>query len=275
MTNWLEFYVLSFCSPFVAGPRKVGLLPVGPREVFYFLPTIHRRPMKASPYPPPGDALSRGYRLPEDLMHINSCRFYCSLLYSSLLLASIDEHHEHHHPQPYKFGYQIKDHHGSQHRQEHGDGHGNVQGSYGFTDHKGIYREVHYVADHHGFRATVKTNEPGTANQNPANVQLHSNAQHGLEHYGYHHHHHQQHHGHRQGYNNQQYPILPLQHHDHEQVYHQQHHDDQQVYHQQKHYQDHPYEQNQKHQQQYHHEHQQHQPEHEYHDENRPHGGHD
>ncbi|GIY69312.1 hypothetical protein CDAR_121161 [Caerostris darwini] len=45
-------------------PRKVGLLPVGPREVFYFPPTTHRRPMEASPDPPPGDAASRGYRLP-------------------------------------------------------------------------------------------------------------------------------------------------------------------------------------------------------------------
>ncbi|GFU26828.1 cuticle protein 16.8 [Trichonephila clavipes] len=93
---------------------------------------------------------------------------------------------KHHHPQPYKFGYEVKDHHGSQHRHEHGDGHGHVQGSYGFTDHKGVHREVHYVADHHGFRATVKTNEPGTANQDPAHVKLHSNAHH--DHHVPHHH---------------------------------------------------------------------------------------
>ncbi|GIY71076.1 hypothetical protein CEXT_579731 [Caerostris extrusa] len=48
-----------------ASTRKVGLQPVGPRKVFYFPPTTHRRQMKASPYPPPGDAPSRGYRLPE------------------------------------------------------------------------------------------------------------------------------------------------------------------------------------------------------------------
>ncbi|GFT48115.1 hypothetical protein NPIL_184391, partial [Nephila pilipes] len=52
----------------------------------------------------------------------------------------------HHLPHPYKFGYAIKDHHGHQHRDEHGDGHGNVHGSYAFTDHKGIHRQVHYVA---------------------------------------------------------------------------------------------------------------------------------
>ncbi|GIY29542.1 hypothetical protein CEXT_345581 [Caerostris extrusa] len=81
------------------------------------------------------------------------------MLAEHLQLNFILQHH-HHHPQPYKFGYDIKDHHGSQHRHEHGDGHGHVQGSYGFTDHRGIHREVHYVADHHGFRAKVNTNEP-------------------------------------------------------------------------------------------------------------------
>ncbi|GIY15501.1 uncharacterized protein CEXT_232231 [Caerostris extrusa] len=78
-------------------------------------------------------------------------------------------------PQPYKFGYSIKDHHGEQHRQEAGNGAGAVVGNYGFTDDRGIARQVNYVADHAGFRAQVKTNEPGTANQNPAAVQVISN----------------------------------------------------------------------------------------------------
>ncbi|GFT65286.1 cuticle protein 16.8 [Trichonephila clavipes] len=82
----------------------------------------------------------------------------------------------HHAPQPYKFGYSIKDHHGEQHREESGNGGHAVRGSYGFTDARGIRREVHYVADHGGFRAQVKTNEPGTANQNPAAVHLISDA---------------------------------------------------------------------------------------------------
>ncbi|GIY34705.1 uncharacterized protein CEXT_327491 [Caerostris extrusa] len=88
------------------------------------------------------------------------------------------------------------------------------RGSYGFTDHRGIHREVHYVADKQGFRATVKTNEPGTANQDPAHVKLHSNAHHAHHHEGHHHgHHHQeQHHhghhhqGHAQVYHHQQHP---------------------------------------------------------------------
>ncbi|GIY40615.1 cuticle protein 16.8 [Caerostris extrusa] len=122
---------------------------------------------------------------------------------SNTVLASHHEQEEHYQPQPYKFGYEVKDHHGEQHRHEHGDGHGNVQGSYGFTDHRGIHREVNYVADHHGFRATVKTNEPGTANQDPADVKVHSNAQLDGHHHQQHdhqqvYHHQEQNHGHQQ-----------------------------------------------------------------------------
>ncbi|GFR07699.1 cuticle protein 16.8 [Trichonephila clavata] len=84
----------------------------------------------------------------------------------------------HHAPQPYKFGYSVKDKHGEQHREEAGDGHA-VRGSYGFSDARGIHRQVNYVADHAGFRAQVKTNEPGTANQNPAAVHLISDAPYG------------------------------------------------------------------------------------------------
>ncbi|CAL1284975.1 unnamed protein product, partial [Larinioides sclopetarius] len=74
----------------------------------------------------------------------------------------------------YAFGYSVRDHHSQQHRQETGNGHGAVVGSYGFTDARGIARQVNYVADHAGFRAQVNTNEPGTANQNPAAVQVNS-----------------------------------------------------------------------------------------------------
>ncbi|GIY17734.1 uncharacterized protein CDAR_406901 [Caerostris darwini] len=98
---------------------------------------------------------------------------------SCLGLAQAHFHHDihhHHHPQPYKFGYSVKDHHGEQHREESGNSAGGVVGSYGFTDARGIARQVNYVADHAGFRAEVKTNEPGTANQNPAAVHLVSNA---------------------------------------------------------------------------------------------------
>ncbi|GBM98078.1 hypothetical protein AVEN_176945-1 [Araneus ventricosus] len=96
-------------------------------------------------------------------------------LISCFALASATGGHEIHRPQPYKFGYSVKDHHGEQHREESGNGAGGVVGSYGFTDDRGIARQVNYIADHAGFRAQVKTNEPGTANQNPAAVQVISN----------------------------------------------------------------------------------------------------
>ncbi|GIX77061.1 hypothetical protein CDAR_410471 [Caerostris darwini] len=90
--------------------------------------------------------------------------------------AGYGGHNDYAQPTPYQYGYDIAGDHGEfkQTRQEHGDGHGNVQGSYGYTDAHGIYRQVDYVADHHGFRAQVKTNEPGTESQNPADVELHA-----------------------------------------------------------------------------------------------------
>lgn len=76
-------------------------------------------------------------------------------------------------PQPYSFGYETKDAYGNkQFRQEDSDHTGAKRGSYGYTDAHGIYRTVEYIADKHGFRAWIKTNEPGTANQNPADVEV-------------------------------------------------------------------------------------------------------
>jgi len=64
----------------------------------------------------------------------------------------------------YEFGYDIVDEYGAQNgRQEKGDAHGNKVGSYTIKDHDGRSRRVDYVADAHGFRATIGTNEPGTA----------------------------------------------------------------------------------------------------------------
>ncbi|GFR31948.1 cuticle protein 16.8 [Trichonephila clavata] len=81
-----------------------------------------------------------------------------------------------HNPQPYAFGYSVKDKHGEQHREETGDGAGGVKGSYGFKDDRGVSREVVYVADKAGFRPEIKTNEHGTAHQDPAATKLDSSA---------------------------------------------------------------------------------------------------
>ncbi|GFQ92917.1 cuticle protein 10.9 [Trichonephila clavipes] len=85
-------------------------------------------------------------------------------------------HEEKYPPQPYDFGYETNDDYGTTtFRKESGDGHGRVQGSYGYKDLHGIERVVEYVADEHGYRAEIKTNEPGTESQNPADVVLHAN----------------------------------------------------------------------------------------------------
>ncbi|XP_076335289.1 uncharacterized protein LOC143238708 isoform X2 [Tachypleus tridentatus] len=76
-------------------------------------------------------------------------------------------------PQPYDFGYQVKDDYGnSQSRQETGDDYGNKVGSYSYRDAYGIYRQVEYVADADGFRVKIETNEPGTSNDSPADVSI-------------------------------------------------------------------------------------------------------
>ncbi|XP_065285730.2 cuticle protein 2-like [Dermacentor albipictus] len=67
-------------------------------------------------------------------------------------------------PQPYSFGYDSVDEYGNrQFRSEQGDSSNAKTGSYGYRDANGLYRRVNYVADANGFRATVDTNEPGTA----------------------------------------------------------------------------------------------------------------
>ncbi|KAH7961460.1 hypothetical protein HPB52_009237 [Rhipicephalus sanguineus] len=67
-------------------------------------------------------------------------------------------------PQPYSFGYDNVDEYGNQQfRSEQGDSNNAKTGSYGYKDANGLYRRVNYVADAYGFRATVDTNEPGTA----------------------------------------------------------------------------------------------------------------
>ncbi|GFT52866.1 adult-specific rigid cuticular protein 15.7 [Nephila pilipes] len=69
----------------------------------------------------------------------------------------------------YAFSYGIRDGLGAANsRSEVGDAHGNKKGSYTIADIDGRARRVDYVADGLGFRASVKTNEPGTAASAPA-----------------------------------------------------------------------------------------------------------
>lgn len=68
----------------------------------------------------------------------------------------------------YNFNYKESHGTGGSFRQESGDASGRVTGSYGFTGADGRRRVVNYVADAAGFRASVSTNEAGTAPSSPA-----------------------------------------------------------------------------------------------------------
>ncbi|XP_015926444.1 uncharacterized protein [Parasteatoda tepidariorum] len=77
--------------------------------------------------------------------------------------------------EPYDFGFQSTDEFGTiMNRKESSDSNGAVRGSYGYTDPFGVFRHVDYVADEFGFRAEVKSNEPGMGTQSPANVQIYA-----------------------------------------------------------------------------------------------------
>lgn len=72
---------------------------------------------------------------------------------------------------PYAFGFDMNDGKGTdQHRKEVSDAAGVVTGSYGYRDAFGVFRLVNYFADKNGFRAFIKSNEPGVANSGSADV---------------------------------------------------------------------------------------------------------
>lgn len=68
--------------------------------------------------------------------------------------------------EPFAFDYKIEDDYGNgQYRKEASDKNGVVRGTYGYMDTSGIYRHVEYVADENGFRANIKSNEPGLSSE--------------------------------------------------------------------------------------------------------------
>ncbi|GIY60756.1 hypothetical protein CEXT_718541 [Caerostris extrusa] len=69
-------------------------------------------------------------------------------------------------PTPYQFSYSAPAiGGGSTHEGESGDAYGRKTGTYTVQNEDGSERVVQYVADEDGFRASIATNEPGTANQ--------------------------------------------------------------------------------------------------------------
>ncbi|KAF8771157.1 cuticle protein 10.9-like [Argiope bruennichi] len=74
-------------------------------------------------------------------------------------------------PRPYQYGYAFADGLGmSQHKNEVADGTGAVKGAYGYQDPLGVYRNVEYTADKDGYKAVIRSNEPGTSNHAAADA---------------------------------------------------------------------------------------------------------
>lgn len=93
---------------------------------------------------------------------------------ASLAAANLLEEASSYQPiNPYNFGYDIRDEFGNhQYRKEEADERGVVRGSYGYTDAAGVYRFVDYVADASGFKANIRSNEPGVGAAHAADITL-------------------------------------------------------------------------------------------------------
>lgn len=75
---------------------------------------------------------------------------------------------------PYSVNYDHTDEHGTRiYRLEITDADNVRMGTYGYMDAKGLYRQVHYLADATGFHVFVCTNEPGTETSYPADAVIH------------------------------------------------------------------------------------------------------
>ncbi|GFQ79070.1 cuticle protein 16.8 [Trichonephila clavata] len=74
-------------------------------------------------------------------------------------------------PSPYDFGFEFGDDQGMvQYRRESSNVNGEIKGSYGYTDSNGLYRNVEYTAGADGYKAVIRSNEPGLSNQNTADA---------------------------------------------------------------------------------------------------------
>lgn len=93
-----------------------------------------------------------------------------------LAFVASQRHYSDEIPIPYSFKYLAEGEDGTSSHEETSDASGRKVGAYSFTDIEGNSRRVEYTADDDGFNAVVRTNEPGTANQNPANVIMESTA---------------------------------------------------------------------------------------------------
>lgn len=78
-------------------------------------------------------------------------------------------------PKPFKIDYVASGPNGSSNHVAQGDENGRVVGTYGLQLADGRFRIVKYVADELGYRVeSVETNEQGTRNENPNDVNMYS-----------------------------------------------------------------------------------------------------
>ncbi|GIY22375.1 hypothetical protein CEXT_556101 [Caerostris extrusa] len=116
----------------------------------------------------------RSSNFPNSLLHNSTMKVFIVL--SVLVAVAVAQYADPlAQPTPYTFSHASNtEDGGSSSHQESGNGAGQVTGSYSVTNLEGHSRVVDYVADEAGFRATVRTNEPGTANLNSADVSMES-----------------------------------------------------------------------------------------------------
>ncbi|KFM69467.1 Cuticle protein 14 isoform b, partial [Stegodyphus mimosarum] len=84
--------------------------------------------------------------------------------------SSITQHYRNDNQGNYDFGYNEGHNEGGTFRRERGDAFGRKIGTYGYTNNEGLIRIVNYVADENGFRAELKSTEPGVDEKEPASV---------------------------------------------------------------------------------------------------------
>lgn len=94
---------------------------------------------------------------------------------AALLVCALAQRDQDEAPKPYQFQYAEKiggegEVAGSISHSANADASGKVEGRYSLEIEDGRRREVEYVADKDGFRASVKSNEPGFQADSPADA---------------------------------------------------------------------------------------------------------
>uniref|UniRef100_A0A0K8RHF3 Putative cuticle protein n=1 Tax=Ixodes ricinus TaxID=34613 RepID=A0A0K8RHF3_IXORI len=100
------------------------------------------------------------------------------LLYAVTVVAvegrAVENNAEDNEKSPYSIHYDHTDEFGTRiYSLEITDADNVRMGTYGYMDAKGLYRQVHYLADSTGYHVYVCTNEPGTETSYPGDAVIH------------------------------------------------------------------------------------------------------